>query len=120
MQKTPSSYSTGLYYELQAQRFLQSKGFSMIKHNYKAPTAQIDLIMKSKTQLAFIEVKKTSHEYKQKTLKKFIFKQKNRILGELYKFHAQNKTFQDLNPVLILLIFAKSKHPDLYLYYLTP
>jgi len=82
--------------------------------------AQIDLVMSSKTQLAFVEVKKTSLNYKDKTLRRFIFNQKKRILGELYRYRMENKEFHNLQPVLILLIFAKSKHPDLYLYYLTP
>ena len=120
MQNTQSSYNIGLCHEITARNILKLRGFKLVKHNYKGVVAQVDLIMYSKTQLAFIEVKKTSLKYKDKTLRRFMFNQKKRILGELYRYHMKNQKFHNLQPILILLIFAKSKHPDLYLYYLTP
>ena len=120
MPKTPSSYSIGLWHELHAIKLLESNGYKLIQHNYLGKVAQVDLVMRSKRYLAFIEVKKTSPNFKQSTLKRFLHQQKNRILGELFLFHNSEIRFKNHKPVLILLIFAKNPQPDLYLYYLTP
>ena len=120
MQKIQNSYSIGLWHEIKAQKLLESKGYTTLHHNYRGKVAQIDLIMKSKKYLAFVEVKKTNLKYKHNTLEKFLRKQKKRILGELYLFYKTKPDYKNYKPVLILLIFAKTKQPDLYLYYLTP
>lgn len=36
----------GAYYEEQAAQYLQSKGYTIIKRNYKTPYGEIDLIAK--------------------------------------------------------------------------
>ena len=47
----------GAYYEEQAAQYLQSKGYTIIKRNYKTPYGEIDLIAKKPDLLVFCEVK---------------------------------------------------------------
>jgi len=120
MQKIRNSYNTGLWHENLAKDLLENKGYKLIKHNYRGRFAQVDLIMMSPKYLVFVEVKKTKPGFESQTLKKFLFKQKKRILSELFVFYKTKAEYKHLKPVLMLIIFAKSKQPDLYLYYLTP
>ena len=120
MQKIPNSYNIGLWHEKLAKNLLEKKGYKLIKHNYRGCFSQIDLIMMSNKYLVFVEVKKTKPGFEIHTLKKFLFKQKKRILSDLFVFYKTKPEYKHLKPVLMLIIFAKSKQPDLYLYYLTP
>ncbi len=58
------SRSTGAIAEKSAQQFLQSQGLSSLFQNYQCKMGEIDLIMKDKDELVFIEVRsRTHHEY---------------------------------------------------------
>lgn len=45
----------GAYYEEQAAQYLQSKGYTIIKRNYKTPYGEIDLIAKKPDLLCFVK-----------------------------------------------------------------
>lgn len=45
----------GAYYEEQAAQYLQSKGYTIIKRNYKTPYGEIDLIAKNRIYWCFVK-----------------------------------------------------------------
>lgn len=51
----------GDYYEHKASQFLQAKGLLLIEQNYQSRVGEIDLIMKDKTCLVFVEVRYRKH-----------------------------------------------------------
>ncbi|MDI6782547.1 MAG: YraN family protein [bacterium] len=47
----------GQYGEKLAVEHLKQKGYQLIEQNYRSPFGEIDIIMRDKTQLVFVEVK---------------------------------------------------------------
>lgn len=56
-----SSYKKGLWAEIIAALYLMCKGYIIIKHRFKTPIGEIDLIAKKGDEIIFIEVKHRSH-----------------------------------------------------------
>lgn len=54
---TSSHIKVGVMGELATRKFLESKGLQFLEANYRAKTGEIDLILKSKDRIHFIEVK---------------------------------------------------------------
>lgn len=48
---------TGQWAEQQAQSFLKKQGLRLVKRNFNCPVGEIDLIMRNKNTLVFIEVR---------------------------------------------------------------
>ncbi len=74
-QKNESTTEKGQTGEDEARAFLESKGYQFIQANYRTQLGELDLIMKDKNTLVFVEVKtleKTyfSHPYEAVTPKK--------------------------------------------------
>lgn len=70
----------GAYYEEQAAQYLQSKGYSIIKRNYKTPYGEIDLIAKKPDLLVFCEVKFRSSDRYGTGLEAVTVKKQQRII----------------------------------------
>jgi len=51
------NYNKGKYGEEVALKYLQNKGYELVEQNYSIDIGEIDLIMKDKDRLVFIEVK---------------------------------------------------------------
>ena len=57
-----SSLSTGLKGEAIARKFLQKKGYRIIKQNFRTKYSEIDLIAEDRNMLVFIEVRTKTNE----------------------------------------------------------
>jgi putative endonuclease len=55
--KRKKVYRTGIRAELVASFFLTAKGYRILAHRYKTPVGEIDLVVRKKARLAFVEVK---------------------------------------------------------------
>ncbi len=57
MNSIKSTKEIGQDYEQHAERYLQQQGLSIIEKNYRCRAGEIDLIMRDRSTLVFIEVK---------------------------------------------------------------
>jgi putative endonuclease len=53
----------GDYYETKAREFLKSKGYRIIRNNFRSRFGEIDIIAKDKKTVSFIEVKARDSNY---------------------------------------------------------
>lgn len=54
---------TGKFGEQEAARFLENKGYSVIKKNYRYKRAEIDLIVEKENTIVFVEVKARKNQH---------------------------------------------------------
>ncbi len=60
----PNTQELGQHAEQQAQGFLQTKGFKLLAKNYRCFHGEIDLIMRDRDDIVFVEVRSRSrHDY---------------------------------------------------------
>jgi len=114
MHNHQDSYTTGLFYEKQAMKLLSKKGYTILKHDYRGAYAQVDIIAQKNNNIFFVEVKKTTLYNLQKTIAKFNYKQKPRILEELIRVKSLKKSKQNFH--LLLIVFAKNLSSPLLLF----
>lgn len=53
---------SGCYYERRAERFLRSKGLTLLRRNYHCRFGEIDLIMRDGEVIVFVEVRRRQSE----------------------------------------------------------
>jgi putative endonuclease len=82
-----TSYERGLASEHLACRFLRTQGYKCLKHRYRCPVGEIDLLMAEDCSLVLVEVKcRTSYQSACQTIAP---RQQQRILAASQHFRAQ-------------------------------
>ena len=56
---------TGVQGEVLAREYLKSKGYKILKENFRCPVGEIDLIVSKDNLVVFVEVKARENEKKQ-------------------------------------------------------
>ena len=88
---TVSGYELGRTGEQVAARYLETRGYTLVKQNYRHKTFEIDIIAMDKDVLCFVEVK-TRSSIKKALPREAISqaKQKKMILGATYYFKEKS------------------------------
>lgn len=120
MPNQQNSYTIGLLYEKKAVKLLQAKGFQILKHNYRGKYAQVDIVCRKKNKVYLVEVKKTSLQALNTTVKRFQRYQKNRLIEESIFLLENYFKKRHLRVELLLIIFANNSNLPLLLYQHNP
>lgn len=81
----------GSYYESMAEQFLQQHGLTSVGKNYFCPYGEIDLIMRDKTTLVFVEVKYRKHHGYGGALAALSHTKQQRLKRSIYHYIAEQQ-----------------------------
>jgi len=87
----------GDYWEAVALDYLKAKKLKIIKKNYNCKVGEIDLIMKDKDCLVFIEVKYRKNSDWVSALESVTKSKQRKIIRAAHLFLLQNKSYKDWN-----------------------
>lgn len=74
-----SKLGIGHHYEAQAQQYLKRQGLVFIEKNYRAKCGEIDLIMRDKEEIIFVEVKYRKQQYFGSALEAVTFSKQQKL-----------------------------------------
>ncbi|MCG8633450.1 MAG: YraN family protein [Desulfobacterales bacterium] len=109
---TTAGYALGRAGEKTAARYLKSRGYTLVKQNYKHKTFEIDIIAKDKDVLCFVEVKTRSNI--RKALPREAVsraKQKKMILGATTYLKEKKLVNQRVRFDVVEVVYSNGSNP---------
>jgi Holliday junction resolvase-like predicted endonuclease len=108
-----NSYQLGLEAEKQAQIYFEKKGYELLRHRWRTPFAEVDLVFRHKVSrhILLVEVKKNSYlDFREKILSK---RQKTR-LGRVVQWLSEKNKKVELRLVVIDEKGEIEEFPDVF------
>ncbi len=95
MNAKPHSQSLGKTYEQVAMAYLSQQGLQLMQHNFTSRFGEIDLIMKQKDVLVFVEVKFRSYNDFGSGLESITFRKQKKLITTAHHFLNRYRQYQN-------------------------
>jgi putative endonuclease len=108
---------TGLIGEIIAGKFLQKKGYTIVEQNFRTKYSEIDLVVKKKDVLVFVEVRTKTNEHfgsPEETINK---NKINRLIRSAEAYVAYNKYSENFRIDAVCIVLNPDANPERITHY---
>jgi putative endonuclease len=93
----PKTQQLGLAAEMNARAYLEARGLRFLENNYRCGKGEIDLIMRDKNEVVFVEVRARKNPYFMATADSVDFHKQKKIIATATHYLCHKKWFDKVN-----------------------
>jgi putative endonuclease len=97
MKDTPRTQDIGQLAEQQACRYLEAQGLQLLVRNYRCKQGEIDLIMRGKNEIVFVEVRSRHHADYGSAIESIDQYKQQKLMRAAHHYLLQKKWFDNVN-----------------------